>query len=750
MRTPAPTIVIAAIAVTALSGCIGTAPPQPPVATIDTVAVPDAMLSAEASVTMDTRILPGTETVPMLIGGSSGEPGEGERPTVWTSVDGSTWEPQDVADVEGDFTGSIAGTADLAVLGGGVWADGATTSVLWSSEDRETWTEVELPESFAATFRVFDVAVAGSTIYAIGGNASGEEHAVRIDGEDVSDIELPAVDEGEMRGTSQLLAFGDILILFGSPGPEGDPAATVSHVSDDGGKTWSEAGTIVESPGFVAGIAAVDGGYVATGGSIRSGSNATDAAAWFSPDGLAWTAESVPAFTEGPLFTSLNSDVWFGIPLAGQFGVSVVLGNDNASMSGIFTRSADGAWTLAGLTDTNSTNGGGGSALNVDGTTIVGMLGSAPYARLGTFAGGAWTTVAVLAPREDVARPSTIYPADDRSLITVITSKFTAGAEYEWSNTTSYQLGELSDDTLSLVAWDPARAGELSSVVLGTDDDGAEVLLGSYFNHDAGTIAPEGWFRADPSAEWTPVTGFPTTGATSLASVQKIGDQWVAVGDARASSVVGQSEHGVVWVSADGITWAAPSGDFGDGVLETSIADVCALPDGSGLAIGWREESAGEYRTAVWASSDAGWTQVDIGDLGETNGYGTDCASDDEGVILAAHVSGRDTLQRSTDGAAWEEVFRAERGVYLGELAAVPGGFAASGSLTTESFTGPVVWISADGVAWSPLAIPSFRDGSTIAVAPYGDDLLVTMHPRVGHPVSIIRDIERTIADYTR
>jgi hypothetical protein len=80
----------------------------------------------------------------------------------------------------------------------------------------------------------------------------------------------------------------------------------------------------------------------------------------------------------------------------------------------------------------------------------------------------------------------------------------------------------------------------------------------------------------------------------------------------------------------------------------------------------------------------------------------------------------------------------------------VPGGFAASGSLTNETFSGPVVWLSADGSEWSPVSVPSQRPGSTFDVAPYGDDLVVTMSGRTGQPVSIVRDIEKVISDNAR
>jgi hypothetical protein len=746
MRAPL-SVLVAGLAAVALAGCIGDQ--APPVATIDQVEIPDAMLLSQPTVSVAGDIVPGVDSRPWLIGGALAQPGEGGAPTVWSSPDGTTWTPSAIDDdFGGSFSGALGGSADVAALAGTAWEGGVSTSVLWTSGDRETWTAVDLPGGFAADFRIFDVAVDGTTVVAIAQDVAGAARGIRVDGTKVTEFDLPAVAEGDLLAADQVLAADGILMLLASPGPEGDPPATVGFVSDDAGETWSDGAEITASPGFVSGIAAVDGGYVATGGAARdSSSNATGAAAWFSSDGSTWAAESVPVDANGPLFYASSADAWLGRPLSGSGGVTAVLANDNASLSGVYSRDAAGGWSLAGVTAPNPSNGLGGVGVSVDGANTVVLLGGSPYARLGTIAGGTWTETTTLAARQDVATPSTIYPGEGRSSITLSTSRFTVDADLGWSNVTTYQLGEVTDAALNLTPWDPERAGQLGSVVLGSDGSGGEVLLGSYFEPGTEVIAVEGWFRPDADAAWTPVTGFPATGATSFAAVQKIDDRWIAVGDTRASSAVGDNEHGVVWTSTDGVTWSAPGGEFGDGSLESGVVDVCPLPDGGPVAVGWVEESASEYRVAAWTASDSGWTRVDIGELGAAAGFATACASDDDGVILAASVAGRDTLQRSTDGAAWDEVFRAERGISLGEPVAVPGGFAASGSLTDASFSGPVAWLSADGVDWAPLAIPSYGPGATLEVAPYGDDLIVTMSPRVGHPVSIIRDIEKAIAD---
>lgn len=748
MRSPLPVVALAAAAALALTGCIGGQAPTPPVATIEQVDVPESMLVSTPGVTVGDRILLPAGSLPWLIGGAQSAPGKGGAPTVWTSEDGVAWSPVTVADdVDGSFSGVVGGSDELAALGGTLWVDGESTSVLWTSTDGRSWDERDLPDGFASDFRISDLAVTGSTVVAIATDVSGTARAVRVGHETATEFDLPAVDDDELLSAVRLVADGDDLLLVASPGPEGEPSPTASFVSDDGGDSWSAAAVITERPGFVTGVVAVEDGFVATGGAARdSASSASGAAAWFSSDGMSWAAESVPVSGDGPLFYAGSADAWLGAPLAGPAGVTAVFTNDNAAISGVYARSTGGAWQQIGSTGANPTNGLGGAAVSLDGATTVVLLGDSPYARLGTLAGGAWTETTTLAAREDLEATADLYPGEDRTLLTVSQGTFTVDADLGWSNTYAYQLGELDGSALAFAPWEPERAAALSSIALGSSD-GAEVLLGSYFAPGTDVITVEGWFRADAEAQWLPVSGFPATGATSFQAVERVGDTWIAVGTTRASSAVGDPDHGVIWTSADGITWSAPGGAFGDGTLESSVVDVCVLPDGGPLAVGWVEESDSEFHTAAWTPGDGGWARLDIGDLGAAVGYATACASDDDGVILAATVSGRDTLQRSADGTGWDEVFRAERGISLGEPVAVPGGFAASGSLLNASFSGPVVWLSTDGVDWTALAIPSFAPGSTYEVAPYGDDLLVTMSSRIGHPVSIVRGIEKVVAD---
>lgn len=752
MRYPVLSCAAIATAALLLAGCVGGTPDgkptetPPPAVTIDEVAVPESMTPTAPSVSVDQTILPAVDGMPMLIGGSLAEPGKGGAPTVWASKTATNWTPTTVdTGFEGSFSGGIAGSSKLAAVAGVAWKDGESHSVLWTTKDRETWKAVDLPADFASTYLITDTAVSATTVIMIGTNAAGESRGIRVVGKNVNIFDLPKPGKGNQLSASSIVAKGEQLVLLAAPGPEGDPADTVAYTSDDLGESWSKPATITDKLGYVSGVTVADDGFVATGGAPRSAEGtASGPAAWFSADGASWAAEAVPApGDDSDLFYYGTADAALGAPVANAGVTVAVLWNNNAEQSGLYQRAVGGQWALLGQTSVNAGNGEGGVAVSLDGGTIAGILGESGHLRAGVFSGG-WSDVGDIAPRNDVASVSDVSTIGDHVLATLVTSRFTT-ADGRWRNASSYTLGELSGDKLSDIAWDPSRAAELTNVRVASDANGAELVMGSYFPLGASVILAEAYFRASPDAAWAPAAGFEGAGATYFYAVKKIGDLWVAVGQNRATSAVGDPSHGVIWTSADGVNWSKPAGDFGSGPLESSVTDVCELPDGTGVAIGWAYESAGQYRTAVWTPRDGAWARTDIGEIGTKSGSASACATGEDGVVMSATISGRDTLQLTTDGTKWTETFRADRGVTLGEPVAVDGGFAASGSLQNEEFDGPVVWLSAEGKDWEPVSIPSYRSGATTAVAPYGDDLVVMMGARTGHPVSIVRDIAAVI-----
>ena len=59
------------------------------------------------------------------------------------------------------------------------------------------------------------------------------------------------------------------------------------------------------------------------------------------------------------------------------------------------------------------------------------------------------------------------------------------------------------------------------------------------------------------------------------------------------------------------------------------------------------------------------------------------------------------------------------------DVAAVPGGYVATGRLDTTQHTGPVIWLSADGRTWQWLPLPVARPDAWAIASAAGGDLLV-------------------------
>ena len=742
---------IAATSALTLAACTADDPATAPLptVTVEELAVPEGMLASKSWVQLSGGILPATDALPYAAGGAAAEPGAGGTATVWLSRDGQDWDAVEVdPDAQGAFSGSLAGTDTLAALVGTLWHEGTLTTVLWTSEDRENWERVELPKDFAASIRVTGVTVdASGRILLVGTDYQHKPRGIVIDDGDVTEMELPETGEEHLNPGS-IAAGGESAVMIAMPAAEGEIAPLVAYRSADGGATWQAANEVAPERSGVYNVVWTGQHFVATGYTPANSTPAAQSApaAWSSPDGATWTAETVPEPEE--YYTS-NDDVWLGEPSVANGVVSTIGGNDNQAYSAAYERSANGQWSVTGYTSLHSRNGDDGRSVSVGDGSTIGLVGSAGAVRAGTLAGGNWTDSAVLSEREDLLWVREVLDQSDGALVSLGLSHFAIQAGGLWRNwstssTARYDLG----DTVETVPADPARLDELSSIVRSSDPDAGELVIGSSFPADADAILLEGYFRPSSDAEWVPMSGFPADGSTWITGLTHTESGWIAVGEHRVDTLVSSPNHGAIWTSADGISWAPALGYFGSGELETSISDVCQLPDGTPIALGSAEAQNGNSHAVAWSYDWTSWTRLDVGDLDQRRGWFSSCADSPEGLVASATIGGRDLLLRTENGSEWETVFEAEDGVSLHSPVAVEGGFAAAGGWSNSERSGPVVWVSKDGGSWSPLAVPSRTAGTTSVVAAVGSDLVVAMPALVGHPLLVIRDIAEVVAEH--
>ncbi|WP_156959781.1 hypothetical protein [Nocardia sp. BMG51109] len=711
--------------------------------------VPQWMRRSQPVVDADV-IIAGEAGLPWITGGSVAQPGSGAAPTVWLSDDAGTWIRTPVApDFTGSFTGVLRGGRELVALAGVVWSGGVLASRLWTSADRRHWTEVPLLDDFAEQYRITDAYVAGKTIVLAGTDSRGAARALRLDhdGANASLIELPRPGDDDVLNVKRILGEGNSLVLVASPGPEGASAATVSYRSIDSGKTWSAPATIADRGGYVGGAVWTGSEYVATGAVRRDTSPAAPLipAAWASHEGSAWRLEPVPAPPSDSRFRTDGSlSTWLDVPTVRDGVVAVIAAGQTAPGSAVFRRGPDRGWSYLGETTVNSGLGVGGAAIAVNDDTVTAVLSSGE-ARFGRSTGSTWTDGQTLSTHDDVF-DTTAPLASQQALLFTQRRVFTPRADWGYISSAEGRLVHMTGNRLEQRNWDPPDAAGLVNTKVVSAEGGATVTVGIEFAADR-NIA-RGWYRPNPDAPWQTIQGFDTTGSTAINSVRKTGSIWTAVGTYRASTDLESSEHAAVWTSSNGQDWVREVGEFGGGPLRTSLTDVCALPDGTSLGVGWAEVSnSSRYQPAVWRSQPTGWHRVHLGALAEGDGSIGGCAVSGASVVVNARTEGRNVMLRSDNGTDWTEVARAEPGRTIGAPVAVPGGFAATGSWSDRTHTGPALWLSADGITWTPRRVPSVQNGSTTTVSVLGDDLLVTMDPLIGDPVMLIRHSARVVAD---
>lgn len=261
---------------------------------------------------------------------------------------------------------------------------------------------------------------------------------------------------------------------------------------------------------------------------------------------------------------------------------------------------------------------------------------------------------------------------------------------------------------------------------------GALVAIGYDDSDPGGTRKTRIWTSRDGAA-WTVLPQDTVPKDTQLNAVVGTANGFLAAGVATTD---GDREHGVVWRSDDGATWAPATGDdaaFGNAGLSDIVDTGAGL---IGLAA-FRPDLYG-FRPALWRSDDGTqWAPI----APSENAFGSD------GAAVAQIIAGGpgyiavgttiDTtspqdptsqqLWPPTDGAIWTsrdlqswERVEPGRALFGGEsqeavrsVVAVRDGFVAFG--VTEG--GAAAWSSVDGSQWERIDLPDGAGGAIDAAA---------------------------------
>lgn len=710
---------------------------------VDRPSVPAALRLPGEQVTT-TRAVGPSGSRPAIVAFSRQKSGRPPSAEIWNSTDGQTWTrasgfspPTGIA-----LTGiRLAAVGRMAAVTASGWSKGVARPILWSSSDGSSWRRVGLPKTFGVGTRVAAVAVLGERIAVVGTEADGGAIGAVLSGGAWRASTMPDAGRGRILNPAGLAGRGDRAVLIARPAADGARGDIRSYTSADGVR-WTAAGSIAARAANVYGVVATPKTLVVTGSQPDEGSVARPVA-WSSTDGGSWTSERLGEPAEPGMQWDELADVQLDAPSVGVDGsVSAVMADQNSGYSTVWTRTPDGAWSEVGRTGGNSSNGEGGFAFAMGGGRVAAVLGGDGWSRAGVF-GPAWSEGTAFARRDLEFVPGSASVFGGGIVVPSTRPEFQLETDGGWTNTERSRIASVSaKGALSVVTGVPEQAAQLSGPVYGATGKGG-VVLGSTWD-GVGPILATGFASADGGA-WTAVTGFPTDGATDPAAVERIDKIWIAVADRRASTAAASPAHASVFTSSDGITWSAAAGDFGSGSLTSAAQDVCAAPDGRPVAVGWVERAAGGYSPAAWSPDGGVWKRLALGKLGATDGYLESCAGDGTSLTVSGILGGRSALLSVSKTGSWSTGFTAPRGESVGRPVRVPGGFAASGNGDDGGTAQPVVWLSRTGRTWTPVAVPALQPGSTTAVAPLGEDLVVAMPPSLGGPVVIVRDVRTVI-----
>lgn len=689
-------------------------------------------------------LVAGTSDRPALFAAVRTSPDHRRRLHVST-WDGTAWQPTDVGPgVPGDpQTAGLAGSADLAAIGGRSWEAGSVWPYLLVSTDRSTWSPVALPATLNAASVRF-LAVEGSRLVALTEGAAHAAAVIVVDGADAEPAvrPLPTPAPGTDRSFTGLALSGDTIVLTGRQGPDGGGPPTAFR-SSDAGRSWADPVPISAHDRASAwGVTHVASGFVVTGNAPAPDDpdGMRRMAAWSSPDGAGWQAETVP---EPQGFRWTDHVAALTAPVAAGDDVVAVAGSSNSRSARLFQRQPSGEWLATAETD-EVADGVGRIGIAVPVVQPVGpaapaalfvAIDGAHGAVVGRVASGVWTTdvtppvyrdppyfSALVTGRLAVVRQREFLPFGDGGFRTV------------WRPTLVGTTGPDPADRLGLLPWDPPSAEGADDVAIGVAGP-AEVVLTMRMSDDERAEPIAGWFRGGADQPWQPTTGFGAQAVERPDGIDRLNGRWLMRGT-RADRT-GSEEQAMLWTSTDGIAWSRENGDFADGDRSSQIRDVCLDPSGWAIAVGWIALTPDGATAAVWTEQNGRWqrstlpTDPDavssfnrcaiVGGRLEIEGELQDRARrwtmDPSGAFEPVDPPVTDVPAQVTGSAA--EPFRLER------VQAVPGGYLATGRLDTATHTGPVLWLSADAARWTWLPIQVADPYASVLAHADGADLTV-------------------------
>lgn len=670
-----------------------------------------------------------------LTAAAVGEPQAPHRLTVWNSRPGVLApSPTVIEIVDGDVR-SVAADANpaLTALAGTTWVDGQVRSYLVTSADRRDWTALPVPEEVDAA-RVAQVAVAGDATVVVAGNGVTGRHPA-VSTLDVAagtweHVTLPGAGDDAQLTVTAVAARSDTVVVIAAAGPRGALSGPVAFVSTDRGHTFDGPVDVAPAGGWVVGAIATADGFLVSGSALEDGVRRPRV--WHSDDARTWLTEPVPMVVDG--WTAFDGDdASFSAPV--RQGDAVALAAQSSNVRGVVyqVRDGSGGWLDAPVADWQIAAVGVDvlAVPDTDGRTVlIAASKGRVEERWSRDRGYTWDQAALVdgyVPRAVAVLSESGDGADvtlDRNVLTIV-------PDVGWSRHGDISLARVTADGVVSGAWGPDVPPGTSAVDTASDGDGTDVAAMTTSMTDAGTTGfPLQVLRSTDGGEWTATTGADGGGFRMVTHLAHLDSEWVLTTQEAADGDSATARTAAVWTSPDGAAWErSTQGLVADGARDSWISDVCRF-DGDLVAVGtsWTDDG---LEVASWwrRGTDGAWAG---GTLDEAGASFSACAAEDQdgedSLAITGWLRGASTTWRTADLRSFDPVESLDVGSWRGGSVEVDDLRVAPGTVDTAEYTGPVLWVSADGEDWEEVPIPVGAEPSgSPSVAKLGEDWLVTV-----------------------
>jgi hypothetical protein len=222
-------------------------------------------------------------------------------PVVFTSADGTTWQPatgpgsitDDLAGVSAVAT--AAGPAGYVIVGNLIAAGGSSVADVWWSPNLTSWTRADGVNDTSGSSQVLAVAADAHGFVSVGSHDGKPAVWTTTDGRSWTTIVLPVPSGASSAVLQQVAINGDRVAALGQ---EATAAGSVpfAELSVNGGASWSQVPFPAAGPDttFTA-LTAGSGGFVAAGQFGQAGQ--LQVAVWTSADGTTWAQSHISGLT---------------------------------------------------------------------------------------------------------------------------------------------------------------------------------------------------------------------------------------------------------------------------------------------------------------------------------------------------------------------------------------------------------------------------------------------------------------------